>query len=393
MIWFRDMTAKKQSHISVCATGNNFYRRWQRFLPLGLMFSLPQFLRAENQVAYRYEFYSEDNNRMQIETHSVYFEQKLLDNVTAKGDLVYDGISGATPTGTHDAKGKARTTKLEDLRRAGNIGLEWRFANHKLSTGFAFSKEHDYLSYGVSLADAIEFNEKNTILQIGASHNLDSVRHADKTTWSGKNSTEAIVGISQLLSPKDVFNVTLTFGNDSGYLSDPYRLAEYHPNVFPAGFNIGVPERRPAHRNKEIMLTSLTHHFNSLDASLEGSYRFYHDSYGVDSHTLGLTWHQWLGKHLILEPAFRFSEQSAASFYTTTFAGTFSTNPGGYHSADYRLSNFYSLDFGLQATVILNDHLRVIGGYHRYEMYGLDSTTSDMYPQANIFTIGLQFLW
>ena len=376
-------------------------RTWPSYWTIPLACGLPQILRGENQVDYRYEFYSEDHNRMEIQTHSVYFEQKLLDNLTAKGGLVYDGISGATPTGTHDANGKVKTTRLKDIRRAGNISLAWRFgdpklghsAEHTLSLGYAFSQESDYLSHSVQLGDAIEFNEKNTILQFGVSHNFDSARHADKTTWSEKNSTEAIVSLSQLLSPKDIFTAAITFGNDSGYLSDPYRLAEYHPTIFPVGFNIGVPERRPAHRNKEVLFTSLTHHFNSLNASLEGSYRFYHDSYGVDSHTLGLAWHQWLGKHLIVEPMFRFSEQSAASFYTTTFSGPFTTNPDGYHSSDYRLSNFYSLDFGLQATVVVHEHFRIIGGYHRYAMYGLDETSADMYPQANIFTVGLQFLW
>ena len=369
-------------------------RDWRRFVPLGVVFGLPQILRGENQAAYRYENYSEDKKRMQIETHSVYFEQKLLELVTAKGELVYDGISGATPTGTHDAKGKVLTTKLKDLRRAGNLGFEWRFANHKLNTGGSFSEEHDYISHGVSVGDAIEFNEKNTVIQFGVSHNFDSVRDGvNHKKWHGKDSTEAIIGISQLLSPRDIFTAAFTFGNDSGYLSDPYRLAEYHPVIFPKGFNIGVPERRPAHRNKEIVFTSLTHHFDSLDASLEGAYRFYHDSFGVDSHTVSLTWHQWLGKHLIVEPAFRFNEQSAASFYDTTFSGPFTANPKGYHSSDYRLSNFYSLDFGLQATVALNDHVHIIGGYHRYEMYGLDKTSPAMYPQANIFTVGLQFLW
>jgi hypothetical protein len=51
------------------------------------------------------------------------------------------------------------------------------------------------------------------------------------------------------------------------------------------------------------------------------------------------------------------------------------------------------LDYGLQATVIINDHLRIIGGYHRYEMNGLDNTTADMYPKAHVFTIGLSISW
>ncbi len=388
----------KKLNTSLVEIANHVFAKkpWQRYLPLGFLFSLPQFLRAENQVAYRYEFYSEDKNRMEIETHSVYFEQKLLDLVTAKGELIYDGISGATPIGTHNGKGKAKLTKVTDLRRAGNIGLEWRFGDHTLSTGFSFSKEHDYLSYGLSVSDAITFNEKNTILKYGVSHNFDSVRHNDGHTWTSKDSTEVMIGLSQLLSPKDIYDVAFTYGHDSGYLTDPYRLAEYLPDGFPVNHPQGIPERRPSHRNKEILFNAWTHHFNSLNASLESSYRFYHDSYDIFSHTLGLTWHQRLGERLIIEPLFRFSEQSAASFYSTQFSGPFIFNPAGpdgLHSSDYRLSEFYSLDFGLQVTAILNSHLRVNAGYHRYGMYGLDKTTSDMYPQANVFTVGLQILW
>ena len=371
-------------------------RQWRCFLPLGLTFTLPSLLRAENQVDYRYGFYDEDGKRMKIETHSVYFEQKLIDSIIAKGELVYDSVSGATPRGTHGLDGKAILDPIKpDIRRAANIALDWKIKSHTLTPGFAWSKEHDYLSYGISLNEAYEFNEKNTILQLGISHNFDSVRNGPPSNyqWSDKQSTEAIIGITQLLSPKDILNVAFTIGNDSGYLSDPYRKAEYQIDFFPPGFTTAVPERRPSHRNKQILYTSLTHHFDSLDASIEGSYRFYHDSYDVFSHTVGLTWHQWLGKHLIVEPMFRFNEQSAASFYTTTFTGPYSSDPPGFHSSDYRLSNMFTIDYGLQATVVINDHLRVIAGYHRYEMRGLDKTTSDMYPKANVFSVGLSILW
>lgn len=384
----------RQKILAVTAHCTDAMTAWRRWLPLGMAFGVPQLLRAENQVQYRYEYYNEDGNRMKIETHSVYFEQELWKKIIARGEIVYDGISGATPTGTHDRSGRAKTSKLWDLRRAGNLGVEWRFGDHKLNPGVSFSKEHDYDSKGVSLSDAIEFNEKNTTLQFGASHNFDSVRDGrNHSIWRNKESTDAMVGLSQLLSPRDVYSVAFTFGNDSGYLTDPYRAAEYHPDFFSPGITTAVPERRPAHRNKEILLNTFTHHFDSLNASLEGSYRFYHDSFGVFSHTVALDWHQRLGSHLIVEPMFRVSEQSAASFYTTVFEGPFTSDPAGYHSSDYRLSNFYSLDFGLQITAIINRHLRVNAGYHRYQMHGLDQTTQDMYPQANIVSVGLQYLW
>jgi len=375
-------------------------RHWRHTLPLGLTFGLPQLLRAENQVDYRYEYYNEDNNRMSIYTHSVYFEQKLVDAVTAKGELVYDGISGATPKGTLLPSGQIALTHLQDNRRSISLEFDGKIGNNTLTPGFAYSKESDYESYGLSLNDAIDFNDKNTTLQYGVSQNFDSVRNTDYNTgkfnWSDKYSTEGIIGISQLLSPKTIFTADFTFGNDSGYLSDPYRLANYLPTGFPQ--SVGVPERRPSHRNKEILYASLTHHFDAVNASLEGSYRFYNDSYGVVANTAGLSWHQWLGKHLIVEPFFRFYEQSAANFYATTFNGPFTINPNGppgLHSSDYRLSELYTTDAGLEATGVINDHVHIVAGYHRYEMHGLGGSAapSAMYPQANVFTIGFSILW
>lgn len=376
-------------------------RLWRRLLPLGLASSLPQLVRGEDHVDYRYEDYVEDNDRMTVQTHSAYFEQKLVDSVIAKGELTYDGVSGATPTGTVLPTGKIKLSHLEDIRRSISLEFDTKLANHTITPGFAYSKESDYESYGLSLNDSIDFNEKNTTLQFGVSHNFDSVRNTDPNTsqfvWSNKQSTEGFIGVSQLLSPKTIFNAALTYGNDSGYLSDPYRLAAYIPTGF--SFQIGVPERRPSHRNKEVIYTSLTQYFEKLNASLEGSYRFYHDSYGVSANTVGLTWHQWLGKHFIVEPAFRAYQQSAANFYTTGFTGPFSDalkpgGPGGMHSSDYRLSEFYSLDYGTKFTYIITDWVRVTAGYHRYAMYGLDGKTPDaMYPKANIYTIGLSFIW
>ena len=384
-------------------------------LQLGLAFLAQLFsasrAHAEDQLDYGYEYYKEDGNRMTIETHSVYFEQKLTDSVTTKGELVYDGISGSTPTGMINAStGQPKYTQLQDIRRSGNIEFDCKLGLNTLSPGFAYSKESDYQSIGLSLNDAMEFNEKNTTLQYGISHNFDSVRveqpnnYTGKTMtlWNDKSSTEVFIGISQLLSPKTTFNAAFTFGNDSGYLSDPYRLVGILPiNQPPINFVQGYPENRPSHRNKEVLFTSLTHYYDSLNASLEGSYRLYHDSYGVVANTVGLTWHQWLGSHFIAEPFFRIYEQSAASFYTygsrgsvyLTKYGTYAASD--YASSDYRLSEFYSTDMGLLATAVINAHLHIFAGYHRYEMHGMDggATPSAMYPKANVYTVGLSILW
>jgi hypothetical protein len=150
-------------------------------------------------------------------------------------------------------------------------------------------------------------------------------------------------------------------------------------------------ESRPTDLYKQTLLTSITYYVEPLNGSIEGSYRFYHDSYEIYANTLALTWHQSLGKHLILEPGVRFYQQGAASFYEPLFK----TSPDNlqYYSSDYRLSEFYSWDFGVLATVIVNSHLHLTAGYHRYTMHGLDDTVQAMYPQANVYTVGVSVLW
>lgn len=370
------------------------------FLPLGLAWGNWQMARGEDHIDYRYEDYQEDHSRMKIETHSVYFEQKLIDAIIAKGELTYDSISGATPSGLLDSSGHPLTSEVRDIRKAEEIEFDAAVGRQTLTPGFAHSLESDYESYAVSLNDAIAFNEKNTILQLGLSHNFDSVLgRPDQTprNWNGKQSTEGIIGISQLLSPKAIFTASFTFGNDSGYLNDPYRYANYIGMIG----NIGVPEgqadQRPSHRNKEIVYTSLTYFIEPINGSIEGSYRFFHDSFGIYSHTAELTWHQWLGTHVIIEPRIRVDEQSAADFYSPTFYGPFllqGERPPGIYSSDYRLSELYTLDYGVQATVVINSHVHIVGGYHRYEMHGLDgATAAGMYPKAHVINIGFSIIW
>ena len=379
-------------HAGVAINHRQVHWRW--WLPLCLAFGAPQPSRAENHLDYLFDQYVEDNQRMRIETHSLYFEQQLMQPLTAKAHLVYDGISGATPTGTYrnsPTSGLIEIVSLQDIRRAEDLELDWRWRNNTLTPGFAYSKESDYESYGVSLNDALDFNQKNTTLLLGVSHNFDAVqRNGNRYPHAkAKDATEGLIGLSQLLTPKTILAANFTYGNESGFLSDPYRQAEF---VY-AFHSLGAVryDSRPDVLNKQVVQTSLTQFIDPLNASLEGSYRFYHDSYDVFAHSIMLGWHQWLGRHLMLEPACRFYEQSSASFYSPLFHA----NPAtlSYYSADYRLSEFYSVDLGVQATVMLNEHLRFNAGFHRYQMHGLDQTLSAMYPSANVTTVGFSVLW
>lgn len=351
---------------------------------------------AADHVDYRFGLYREADGRIEVQTHSAYFEKQIVESLAAKGEFVYDAISGASPTGKPPLPGSStvQLAKLHDIRRAGNVALDWRFGRNTLSPQVAYSKESDYESVGFSLSDAIDFNRKNTTLRFGVARTFDEVQRNGNPFPEprNKNSTEGVIGISQLLSPNTIFTADFTYGRTAGYLTDPYKQILFTGWGDP---NATDEEYRPAERTRQVLLMTLTQWIDPVNASAEFSYRFGHDSFGVYSHTAALTWHQRLGEHLILEPTFRYYEQSAADFYQTSvpgfFAGDGVTTRSEFYSADYRLSHLESFTYGLQATVLLGDHVYLDLGYQRYEMRGLDQQTAvAAYPKANMVTAGLR---
>ena len=414
--------------------------RSQSSLPLLLVFASrllnpPRAGADDNRVEYRYEDYQEDDDRMHIRTHGVGFDVGLAQHITAHGLLVYDGISGATPTGELPPLGSNQVplAPVEDIRRAITAGLGINYGINTTTPQFSYSEERDYISYGWALTHTIDFNQKNTTLILGAAQNYDEVGGGVLKDWQYKTTSDFLVGVNQLLGPKTVLSVNLSLGYADGYLNDPYRLVTFYmPNspdpIFadPGAIN-PVAESRPGHRFKGSAYTSLTHFVTPLNASVEGTYRLYHDDWGVWANTVSLTWFQKLGKHVTLSPMFRYYWQSAADFYSPGFPGVsfdqyaggteaafengtfigFAGDPGypapgtpgvefmnvparpSYYSADYRLSELQAFTYGIGAQVRFLEHFTVNLEYKRYDMQGLDGKTpSSAYPSANVFSIG-----
>lgn len=282
----------------------------------------------------------------------------------------------------------------------------FRWLEHQTTTPqFAYSLESDYESVGLSLNHTIDLNEKNTTLAFGVAGTYDTIM---PEFWLGterhKKSGDLLVGVTQLLGPRTVFSCSFTLGTSEGYLSDPYKGFRFSYNPDP---NRLFPEKRPRERTKQVASFSLTRYFRpgtaDFGASAELSYRFYHDSYGIFTHTVSLSWFQKLGGHVVLTPLVRFSDQTAASFYATELPGDPScpaTDPfcpqvaiPRSYSSDYRLSRLQTVTCGLSCTMRVHEMVSLDLGYRRYQMAGTDHNTSgSAYPSANNWSAGFR-IW
>ena len=274
--------------------------------------------------------------------------------------------------------GSAPVAELEDERVAATLDLIKRAGLHTLGVQAAFSTESDYDSFAFALRDAIEFNQRNTTLNLGAAANVDQVDNVPQGTEEDKVGWDALVGLTQLLNARTVLTANLSAGSSDGYLDDPYKVAEVD--------GLLVPDNRPGHRDRQVALLALQRRLDALQASLDASYRFYRDSFGVEAHTFTLQWFQDLGRHWVLAPLFRGYWQSEADFFAPQFTGA-----PRYYSSDYRLSALQALGYGVQTVWRPNEAWSLDVTAERYEQEGRnDDLPDDAYPSATMITAGIR---
>ncbi len=412
-------------------------------LALSLPFVAVPRARGEDSIGVSHQTYAEEHGRMEVQTETVRVAKTITPwlDLTVRG--VYDGISGATPTGappieqlhlrdprtgsrippssitgytrqldgvsgaSQSAAGiamrqnKVPVTESDDDRVATDFAVGLTHGPDRLVPEFSFSNEHDYRSYGFALNYSREFNDKNTTLNLGYSHAYDEVL-ANEFTFlphsTTKNTDNFLVGGTQLLGPHTILGANATIGYAHGYLADPYRAVVFQESTLdPDSRVILSGEKRPGTRNSQAILLSLTQAITSMNASVEGTYRFYHDSYGIFANTVGLAWFQKIGRSFVISPSVRYYYQTAANFYGIQFPGDPINEPERvpqFYSSDYRLSEMQTVTLGIEANIKIREQFDLHFGYQRYWMRGLDGQTNqETYPKANIFTVGLTYTY
>jgi hypothetical protein len=290
------------------------------------------------------------------------------------------GTALPLPVPTAPASGMVPTAEFDDHRCGVNVELIKKLERHTASGLASFSTESDYTSIGLSLKDAVDFNRKNTTLLMGAALTHDVIDPANGVPGDTKDTGELIVGVTQILDPRTFLTANLTVGRLEGFLSDPYKVVELN--------GVLVSERRPDSKDKEILYFQINRFVEALKGAAEISYRFYTDSFGIDSHTVALEWFQKLGPVWVLRPLLRYSEQSEADFYGVRFTGS-----PEFYASDYRASAFAAVSYGLKITWIPSSRFSCDLGYERYVQEGKDGVTAaDAYPAANIVVAGAR-LW
>lgn len=373
---------------------------------LCLLLAQPRGARAEDSLTVKAQSWQEDKDRIRVDSQYAQIEKDIGTDTHFKAMGLLDSIAGATPTGERPATGNiVPKAKMEDRRKAWTSDISHQFTRVNISLGYGVSRESDYVSYGWSANTVTDFNDKNTNLTLGYGGTKDTISEW-KLNWSKqrhKDGSDFIAGITQLLNPNTSITANVVYGTATGYMSDPYKIVSTTRLDLDPGTYYTPPENRPEDRRKVSIFLGVNRNIERLNCAIDLSYRHYHDSFGVTSHTTTLEWIQKFGEHVIVQPSIRFYRQSASDFYyynldrsriTTTYEPVLAetgTGKAPFYSSDYRLSYFQTLDLGLKVVVKITSWLSIDANYDRYIMRGLDHITpQDAYTKANMFMVGIK---
>lgn len=277
-------------------------------------------------------------DRMRVHTPSFFARKPLSDSLQAEGSIVYDSISGASPL-FHNTLSGASGLGVTDYRTAGDVKLTKYFDQVAVGIGAAVSSERDYLSRALSLDVRVSSDDRNRTFAFGVGGASDRINSTNGVAeGKEKHTLDFLAGITQALSPEAIVQSTITYSPGHGFYSDPYKSLDV----------------RPDHRQIFAWLTRYNQHLSWLDATVNLSYRYLHDSFGSSSHTAELAWNQPLPDGWSVVPNLRYYTQGAADFYfDPPFPQGFDL--GQNYSADTRLSAFGALTTGLSVAKRLPD--------------------------------------
>jgi hypothetical protein len=341
--------------------------------------AIPGMARAEDaRVDYRYSNYREDpiaadktsnadRQRYEVQSHQFRIEGKPGDTLDLSADLTVETMSGATPWFIlPDANGKPiqvmSGATVEDKRADGLLKATRKFDWGTAAISGGYSGEEDYTAINGGLEGSVDFNDKLGTISAGAGYSSDKVdptdggstRFPDRITHATRKSWTAFGGVSYVLGADAVIQSTFAYSRDSGYLSDPYKLAYVQTNT--------VQDSRPDGRKRIAWLTRLRYALPSIDAALHADYRLYSDDWEVQSHTVEGRWLQSLPGGFTVTPGVRWYSQSQAYFYAPYYGNT---RRDRLYSSDYRLSPYGALAY----SVALDKQFGSWGVGLRYENY------------------------
>jgi hypothetical protein len=316
-------------------------------------------LREEEDDAFGFKFgfyyqndgpLSQGGNLVLDEDETVYEAIIFLDKAITEKDKLHvqflgDIVSSASIARYHDPLYRFLQSNPSGNKH-GEISASWthQFEGFYLGGSGLFSAEFSrYYSFGGGFHVGTALFDDNTFLEFRFEAIKDYFQiklfNGFEPGYDKRDSFSESLSITQVLTPQTLVNLTWDHTNQNGYLATTYNA------VFFGGLE--HMEIAPAKRRRDALTLRAKQSLSQSNA-IEVGYRYYNDSWAIDSHTMDSRFFQYVwNRRILLEPNYQFYEQDPAYFYQPVF---FFLTP--LRTADPDLGDFDSHIFGIKVTLL-----------------------------------------
>jgi Protein of unknown function (DUF3570) len=290
-----------------------------------------------------------------VDGPSVLVRKKVNDSLSLSANYSVDMISSASVDVLSTA------SPYKEKHTEGTVSADYLHGNTIYTVGFIEGHEPDYIAKtGFFSISQSMFGDLTTV-SFGYSRGWDKVgedsylngRYAEggrMTTWIGDaDHRNWNGGLSQVLTRNLLLALNLETGESDGSLANPYRSARY---LSPDGLVLTEAQVYPNTRTGTAGSMQLKYYLPG-HAALDGSYRIYHDTWGILGHTLSGGYTQPLFTDWTFNGHVRYYRQNAASFYSDLFPYQDSQN---FMARDRELAQFDDWTLGVGATWNFRPH-------------------------------------
>lgn len=282
---------------------------------------------------------------VEIDGPSILIRKKVGNSISFVGNYYVDMVSSASIDVVTTA------SPYSEERKQWSLGMDYLRGNTTISTSYTSSVESDFDAKTYSLAISQDMFGDMTTLTLSYALGDDVVGKSDEPTFQRDNTRQHYgIGLTQILTRNLITTLNVETITDEGFLNNPYRSVRFVDPVSSTGYSY-EPELYPSTRTTNAIGVSARYYL-PYRAALHTEYRYFTDTWGIDSHTASIgyvhPWGDWTFK-----AKYRWHDQTGAHFYRDIFSRSEATN---FRGRDKELSPLTSntFEFGVSYQFLKN---------------------------------------
>ena len=291
----------------------------------------------EDRADVLYHLY--DGGGVQIDGPSVLVRKQVGKSVSLVGNYYVDMVSSASIDVITQA------SPYTEERTQWSLGMDYLRGNTTMNVSYVSSVESDFDAKTFSFSVSQDMFGDLTTLTLSYALGDDIVSSTADLTFEEENTRQHYgIGLTQILTRNMIASLNFETITDEGFLNNPYRSVRYFNSSVELGYSY-EPELYP-HTRTSNALGLRVKYYLPYRAAVEGEYRFFTDTWNIDSHTASVAYTHPMGRWTFLGK-YRFHTQTGAHFYSDLFPRSEATN---FRGRDKELSPLTSHTFRVAAS-------------------------------------------